>query len=52
MASSQILEMSHVSEEKIKDVLEISRMSWDDINDPRANIDTILLHLDDVPSNI
>jgi hypothetical protein len=52
MASSQILEISHVSEAKIKDVLERSRDPWDDISNLRDSRDTILSHLDDVPSNI
>jgi hypothetical protein len=52
MVSSQILEISHVSEAKIKDVLGISRMSWDDIKHPRDNRDTAILHLDVIPGHL
>jgi hypothetical protein len=34
------------------DVLGRSRNLWDDIKDPRDSRNTILLHLDTVPSNI
>jgi hypothetical protein len=36
----------------LKDVPECSEMSWDDIKNPRANRDTILLHLDDAPEHL